>query len=69
MFVFPCERDVFARNFIEGLCNFGEARDERSVKVAKTQKRSDILNVHWSGPVFDALHFGWVHAFHPLFKD
>ena len=48
---------------------FGEAQYEGSVKVAETQKGTDILNIHWSGPVFNTLHFGRVHACHPLFKD
>ena len=46
-----------------------EASDEWSVKVAKSQKRADILNFGLPGPVSYALYFYWVHACHPLFND
>ena len=33
------------------------------------QKRADVLNFGWPGPVSYALYFYWVHACHPLFND
>src|ERR1700677_3213302 len=47
----------------------GETSNERSVKVAKAQKGSDVLDFGGCGPVFDACNFCGVHACYPLFKD
>ena len=47
----------------------GETPNERSVKVAKAQKGSDILYFGGRWPIFDARNFRGVHACYPLFKD
>jgi hypothetical protein len=39
------------------------------VKVAKAEKRADVLNRGQCRPVFDARNFDRVHASHPPFKD
>jgi hypothetical protein len=44
-------------------------QNEWSVKVAKAQKRSDVLNFGGHRPVFDTRNFDRVHAHYPLFKD
>jgi hypothetical protein len=46
-----------------------ESSDEWSIKVAKAQKRSDVLNFGGRRPIFDTRDFDGVHARYPLFKD
>jgi hypothetical protein len=39
------------------------------VKIAKAQKRSDVLNFGGCRPIFDTCNFDGVHVCYPLFKD
>src|ERR1700677_439898 len=47
----------------------GKTSNERSIKVAKAQKRSDVFYFVGRWPVFDSCDLCRVHACYPLFKD
>jgi hypothetical protein len=60
---------VFSCEFIEWSCDVGESSNEWLIKIAKTQKRSDVLNFGGRRPIFNACNFDGVHVRYPLFKD
>ena len=39
------------------------------IKVAKSKKRTNVLDLIWLWPVFDSHNFDRVNISHPLFKD
>jgi hypothetical protein len=65
----PYPFSIFSCEFIEWMCNVCKTSNERPVKIAKAQKRSDILNFGGHRPIFYACNFYGVHACYPLFKD
>src|ERR1700761_1771155 len=69
MFWGPEPIDPFSRKGIERFGDGGKSPDKCAIKVAKTQKRTNVLDLVWRGPVFDRRDFNGVHACHPLFKD
>src|ERR1700761_5528249 len=65
----PSPFDTFPCKSIKWLSDGCESPDESTIKVAKTQKRTNVLDLVWRGPVFDGCDFDRVHRCHPLFKD
>ena len=69
MFRAPVPIGVFAREGVEWLGDGSEALDKSAIKIAKTQKGADVLDLIWCGPVPYRHDFDGVHTCHPLFKD
>ena len=46
-----------------------EVAYENSIKIAKTEERSDVFDFGWCWPVLDARNFNGVHVSHPPSKD
>ena len=54
---------------IEWFGDIGKTSVESPIKIAKTQKGTNVLDLDRRWPVFDTCNFDWIHASHPLFKD
>jgi hypothetical protein len=60
---------ILSGEFVEGSCYVCKSSNERLIKIAKAQKRSDVLNFGGCGPIFNTCNFYGVHVHYPLFKD
>src|ERR1700735_1677542 len=65
----PVPLMIFLGKCVERLGDVGKTPDESAIKIAETQKRTNILDFDRRWPVFDACNLDRIHASHPLFKD